>query len=114
MPETPATPPTDDTVTPASETPAPTPAPTEQPTPESPAPAVAPPPQSPPRTERNNTRSNRGTDCSGKPYRWGHSWYRRGAWGRSLYVYTWDQWGGYWWGTPRWYSPYHYSYYSWW
>lgn len=56
VPETPATPPTDDTVTPAPapapapatpspetpapETPAPAPAPTEQPTPESPAPAV--------------------------------------------------------------------------
>lgn len=54
VPETPATPPTDDTVTPAPapapatpspetpapETPAPAPTPTEQPTPESPAPAV--------------------------------------------------------------------------
>ena len=65
-----------------------------------------------PRTERNNTRSNRGTGCSGKPYRWGYSWYRRGAWGRSLYAYNWDRWNGYWWGTPRWYSPY--RYYSWW
>jgi len=66
----------------------------------------------PRRPERNNTHSSRGTGCSGNPYRWGHSWYRRGAWGRSLYAYNWDRWNGYWWGTPRWYSPY--RYYQWW
>ena len=124
VPETPATPPADDAVTPSPATPSPaTPAPAPAPTPEAPAPTPAP-RAAHPRSPRpcpysrnpcaKRTHSDLGTGTSSKPYRWGYSWYRRGTWGRSLYVYTWDQWGGYWWGTPRWYSPYRYGYYSWW